>query len=445
MSKKIYISIPTWDSGTWTYTKFYSKEEFREFILGLFKEPGKYAFNSVSDQFDIHAQLFRKKGLYCEATEGTRDFQMFWDIEKEKCRKGVIYKDSTGTWYLTRELYFWWNFLKIPDKVKKTEVFPEPWDVHYHIALYNLLSKLHDKHSAILKKRQIGSSLYHMAMLINLFWFEKSQVIKMGASAKDYINNDKGSWTILELYRNHLNQHTGWFRAMNPDKSASMSWQQRLEVKENGRSSFEGNFSKITGTSFEKNPTAGVGGATRLFFHEEAGIAPKMSETNEFMRPALKMGGILTGHFIAAGSVGDLDHCIPLKSMILDPGSNDIYAVETTLKSEKGSIEKTGLFIPEQWGRPPFIDEYGNSLVEEAIEDIMRERFIWRYGDKEKDIKPVDPSLLQIRISQQPINIEEAFAIRKVALFNTTRIKEQLNRISDNEYKLEYVDLERMM
>jgi hypothetical protein len=63
MSKKIYISIPTWDSGTWTYTKFYSKEEFREFILGLFKEPGKYAFNSVSDQFDIHAQLFRKKGL----------------------------------------------------------------------------------------------------------------------------------------------------------------------------------------------------------------------------------------------------------------------------------------------------------------------------------------------------------------------------------------------
>jgi hypothetical protein len=33
---------------------------------------------------------------------------------------------------------------------------------------------------------------------------------------------------------------------------------------------------------------------------------------------------ITTGLFIAAGSVGDLDQCEPLKKMILDPEANDI-------------------------------------------------------------------------------------------------------------------------
>lgn len=582
MSKqKTFIKIPTWNQGEWTYTEFSTQEDFRSFLLTLFKEPGEYNFNEVSNQFDIHAQTFKKKGLYSEAPEGSRDFQVFWDTEKEKCRKGVIYTDGVNFWYLTRELYFWWNFLKIPDKVKKTEEFPEPWDVHYHIALYNILAKLHHKHSAILKKRQIGSSLYHMALMINLLWFEKSQVLKMGASAKDYINMDKGSWGILELYRNFLNQHTGWFRSMNPDKSAAMSWQQRLEVKDNGRASFEGNMSKLTGTSFEKNATAGVGGAChrlgtlicmangkfkkveditigeyvlgidnkpkkvervfsgtntiyeikqqvgityyttedhklylysqkvnehvtvkaslwntlsadnkldflsvcaniptkplesvtevgiepyagiqvedslyylhdltithncRFFFHEEAGIAPKMLETYEFMRPALKMGGILTGQFIAAGSVGELTHCGPLKSMILEPNKNDIYGVPTDLISERGTIAHAGLFIPEQWGRPPFIDQYGNSLVKEALADIQRERAMWKYGDEETKQEPLSPALLQLRISQQPINIEEAFAIRKQSLFNSTRIREQLARIDNQDYKLEYIDLER--
>jgi hypothetical protein len=26
-----------------------------------------------------------------------------------------------------------------------------------------------------------------------------------------------------------------------------------------------------------------------------------------------------------------------------------------------------GLFIPEQWSMPPYIDAYGNSLIEEAL------------------------------------------------------------------------------
>ena len=48
--------------------------------------------------------------------------------------------------------------------------------------------------------------------------------------------------------------------------------------------------------------------------------------------------------------------------MILNPTANDIYAVETNLMDDKGTIGMAGLFIPEQWSMPPYIDKYGNSL-----------------------------------------------------------------------------------
>ena len=61
------------------------------------------------------------------------------------------------------------------------------------MALYELLAELNNKHCAILKKRQIASSYFHMGKVINTYWFEEGSVCKIGASLKDYIN-DKGSW-----------------------------------------------------------------------------------------------------------------------------------------------------------------------------------------------------------------------------------------------------------
>ena len=69
----------------------------------------------------------------------------------------------------------------------------------------------------------------------------------------------------------------------------------------------------ITGMSFEQSPTKGVGGPCTLFFYEEAGIAPTMDLTYQYIRPAMQAGEITTGMFIAAGSVGDLKDCNPLK------------------------------------------------------------------------------------------------------------------------------------
>lgn len=430
-----YIQVPTYEHGQWSTTDFASREDFRAFVRSIFKDAGPdegYQFDQTSAQFNAQARRFQTTGVYCLAPFKSKDFITYWDDQKLKCRSGVIYKNAGKLWYLTRDYYMWLNFLPIYDKEEKRFDFAKVRDAQYHMALYECLAELNYKHCPILKKRQIASSYFHMGKLINQFWFEEGSVNKIGASLKDYIN-EKGSWRMLNEYRSFLNEHTAWYRPCEPDKV--FSWQQQIKVRVGGRDKFRGNKSILTGTSFEKDPTNGVGGPVTYFFHEEAGIAPRMMDTFEFMLPAMKSGMIMTGQFIAAGSVGDLDQCEPLRKMILDPDAYFMQSVETNLLDEHGTIGRTGLFIPEQWSMPPYIDQYGNSLVKEALEAIIEERIQWK--------RDLSPDQYQLRISQKPTNITEAFATRKEMKFSAHLVSHQLKRIEEKHYPVEYLDLSR--
>jgi hypothetical protein len=427
------ISIPTWEKGEWIEeTVFNTQLEFKEYLESLFLEPGKYEFDDTVAHWQDESMKYNKLDYYCHNPAGTRDFIQYWDDQKRKSRVGVIYRSGDKEWYLTRDYYFWLNFLPIFDKEKNEYDFPLIWDIQYHMALYELLAELNNKHSVILKKRQIASSYFHCAKLINYYWFEEGAKLKMGASLKDYINL-KGSWKMLNEYSDFLNEHTAWIRPHNPGKVGD--WEQKIQKTVGGRDITVGLKSTMGGYTFEKDATAGVGGPCRYFFHEEAGVAPKMDETYEFMRPALHSGMITTGMFIAAGSVGDLDQCEPLKEFMLHPEENDFYAVESDLIDEDGTWGKHGLFLPEQWSMPPYIDEFGNSQVKEALEAIHEQRAKWK--------KDLDPSKYQLRISQKPTNIREAFAYRNESKFPLHLLTAQSRRIEDKQYSPEYLNLKR--
>lgn len=432
LMESIYNEIPTFSNGNWTTTIFKSREEFRDFLIPLFKQPGEYEFDESSYIFNEQGNLFKKNKQYCSFPIKTKDYIKYWEFEKEKCRKGIIVKNKGKTWWISRDYYMWLNFLPIYDKEEKVYDFPKIRDAQYHMSLYEHLAELHNKHAAIFKKRQIASSYFHSAKIINQYWFESGAVLKIGASLKDYIS-ENGTWRMLSEYRSFLNEHTAWYRPSDPDKV--FSWQQRIKVRTNGRDTYKGNKSLIVGVSFEKDPTSGVGGPCRYFFHEEAGIAPKLDKTYEYILPSLQSGSITTGMFIAAGSVGDLDQCEPLKQMILRPDAYDIYPVYTNLLDKEGTYGKSGLFIPEQWSMPPFIDEYGNSKVEEALEEINKKRIEWKEN--------LNIEQYQLRISQKPTNIEEGFAVRKESKFPLNLVLKQMQRINDKEYPVEYVDLYR--
>lgn len=427
-----FISVPTWKNGEWYTTDFETKEEFRDYILVLFKEPGKYGFNQDSLIFNEEGRKFERDSVYCIAPFRSKDFINYWDEQKRRCQNGILVHSGSVSWYITRDYYMWLNFLPIFNKEIQKFGFAKIRDAQYHMSLYELLAELHHKHVALVKKRQIASSYFHVAKLLNQLWFESGVTLKIGASLKDYIN-DKGSWKFLDEYASFLNEHTAWYRPMNPSKV--LLWQQKIEVRKGNRVTENGLKGTIQGMSFEKSATSGVGGPTKYFFYEEAGIAPKLDQTYEYMRPALQSGMITTGMFIAAGSVGDLDQCEPLKNLVFNPEINDIYAVETDLIDEHGTRGMAGLFIPEQWSMPPFIDDYGNSQVEEALAAIREERI--------KMKRELPPEQYQLRISQKPTNLKEAFAYRKESVFPVNLVTAQLKRCEDKEYPYELIDLSR--
>ena len=430
----MYLKIPTYkyESKEWGFREFETKEDFVTFLWTVFKEPGKYEFDECSLIFNEQARIFNRDKTYCIAPFRSKDYLEYWDTEKYKCRNGVIYTNKGKIWFLSRDYYMWLNFLPIYNKEIARFAFADVRDAQYHMALYEEIAKHSSKHAAILKKRQIASSYYHGGKIINYFYFEEGSISKMAGSLKDYIN-EKGTWRFLEEYRNFLNTHTAWYRPCNPDKV--LNWEQKIEVIQNGKKRDVGLKSVIMGLVLEKDPTNGVGGPCTFFFHEEAGIAPKMNETLEYLLPSMKSGMEYTGMFVVAGSVGDLDQCDPLRRIIITPDTKDVLAVETNLLNPTGEIAKCGLFIPEQWSMKPCIDEYGNSLVEKALELIVAERLIWK--------KTLDPQDYQLRVSQKPINIEEAFASRKESRFPMHLVTKQIRRIEDKEYFTEYVDLFR--
>lgn len=428
----MYKSVPLYDVKLerWERKDFPTQSSYVDWLWSLWKEPGQYDFDDTVHLFNEQAKNFDKRGVFCLYPTNSKDFVTYWEDQKDKCRNGTIYQNGNKEWFLPREYYMLLNFLKIYNKEKKNFTFIDVRDAQYHMALYEELAEHSGKHVAILKKRQMLSSYYHAAKLINRFWFDSGSICKLAASLGTYV---KDTWRFIDEYRNFLNQHTAWYRPCNPDKA--LDWQQKIEIKQNGKKMDVGLKSVMKGLILDKDPSGSVGGPTTLFFYDEAGVAPKMNQTLEFLLPALKSGMSYTGMFIAAGSVGDLKDCEPLEELIRRPNTKDVLAVKTNLLDDKGTIGECGLFIPEQWSMLPYVDEYGNSKVEEAFAAILEERERWK-----KELTPAD---YQLRISQKPTNIAEAFAAREESPFPLHLISQQIERIKNNTYYLEHVELDR--
>ena len=170
--------IPTYENGIWSESSFESDEDFAVFIKSLFKEPGLYEFDETFSLFNEQARTFNEKGIYCDKPFRSKDFINYWEDQKNKCRNGVIFKNKGRVWYLTRDYYMWLNFLPIFDKEEKKYGFAKVRDAQYHMALYELLAELNNKHAAIFKKRQIASSYFIWEKLLILIGLKKDLFVK---------------------------------------------------------------------------------------------------------------------------------------------------------------------------------------------------------------------------------------------------------------------------
>jgi len=426
------IKIPTINScnGKFYISEFNKNDWIKLLETEIFKEPGLYNLNKTTTKyFRKEAANFEEKSFYTEAPFKSIDYIEYWEHQKLLCRNGLLLIDGDNKWYVPRDYYFWLNFLPIYRKDVKRYGFPDIIDFQLHMALYEYIAELKGLHAAILKKRQCASSYFHAAKLINQLWFEQGVILKTAAFAELYIQQ---FWQYANEYRNFLNEHTAWYRPMQPD--TYKHWQQRFEKKtSDGKKIFSGNKGELIGIIADTVGTKSVSGSCRYFFHEEGGISPIMLELFEYILPALKDGDLYTGQFIAAGSVGELEHAVGLRELILNPDIRDVYAIKTKFYDVETPERTCALFIPEQWGMRPYIDEYGNSLVEDAIKALLEHRKKWK--------EELSFEKYQLRVSQAPMYITEAFNYRKESRFPLEIIRIQESRIAEKKVPYEYVDL----
>jgi len=73
----MFIEVPTYENGQWTTTSFSTRNDFKNYLVSIFKEPGKYQFDESFLIFNAEARKFRQQGFYCSAPFKSKDFIHF--------------------------------------------------------------------------------------------------------------------------------------------------------------------------------------------------------------------------------------------------------------------------------------------------------------------------------------------------------------------------------
>ncbi len=377
-----------------------------------------------TDEFRQEAQKFLKSGYYIEYPEDTYEYEAYWDEQEKYIKEG--FTNSVGQ-HICGLHYLYLNFVMIYNKSEKKITLPDFWDTDAWVFDEMESAIIAGEHLAILKARQKGGSLKAIVPLLKRFYFDRNSMNYLGAFIEDKADR---AWEMLSHMANHLDRHTPWKKSRNPDKKDF--WKAQFQEVVGNKKVMSGFKSELHKVTFKQNPSYGVGGAIDTFVYDEVGLAPTVDKTLEYLDPACSDGTLRTGIVIMVGSVGELKDCQAFKKIYYKPGENACREFDNTWDKD-GLGQKCGLFIPEYYSLKGFIDEHGNSMLEEARAWCEKER------DKKKK---KDPEGYRLYISQHPFSPEEAFAQRKESDFPVQLIDNEMHRIQNENLWGIPVDLE---
>ena len=411
----------------WGERVFNEYSEWMAFLNSQFKVPGEYSLRDTH-LWTERAAFFLEHKRYTHDHPKSNEYKDFWLTERRKCKDGIIVRGQ----YVPPDIYFFINYCSIYDKVKGIFTFPEVWDSHLHYALYLELAWYSNLNTVSVKARQKGISLFHCARMVKRLWFEKGAKLKILGYEESYVQDE---WKICEHYRDHLNEHTGWYRNFSPNEN--LNWVQRREQIEGSvdkRKVTKGNKSSLSGASTKQNLTRAVGGAALEIYVTEAGVNPQLKKIMEYGLPNIRMGSVQTGMFCIAGAVGELKNAEDIKSMVMNPNAYNIYPVKNIFKTiqyddsgytyDKKETDVIGFFHPSYWNYyyqdektmqvVRCYDKDGNSDIGLALKYLSIEET----NAKKKDLKSY-----KLWKSQNPITIEDAFDERDDNIFPTDTLR----------------------
>lgn len=398
-----------------------------------------------SDKFRQAAIFFKEHGAYTLAPPGTTDYIKYWDEETNRCLYGYVAPDGDA---ISGYNYFYLNYSPI---MKLSEVeytdrygnkrtrrerileFPNFWDYDYYY--FNAIeeAETEGKHLVVLKSRQRGYSFKGASMLVRNYELIPGSKSFAVASEQKFLIGDgllTKAWQIMDF----IDKNTAWSK----QRLTSTRMERVAGFKitdEFGKQTEQGYLSSITGITLKNDPERLRGTRGKLVLFEEGGKFPNLETAWRVEQPAVETDdGVAFGLLIAFGTGGTEGSSFDgLKNLFYKPEAFNCLAFPN-IWDDGQEQTKCGFFVPS-WsnmestddnGKQRFMDQYGNSLKEKAIEELIAQR------NKVKDGGASQTSIDRF-ISERPLKPQEAVLELGKNIFPRQLLMNQLTRIRTNE------------
>lgn len=398
-----------------------------------------------SDKFRQAAIFFKEHGTYTLAPPGTTDYIKYWDEETNRCLYGYVAPDGDA---ISGYNYFYLNYSPI---MKLSEVeytdrygnkrtrrerileFPNFWDYDYYY--FNAIeeAETQGKHLVVLKSRQRGYSFKGASMLVRNYELIPGSKSFAVASEQKFLIGDgllTKAWQIMDF----IDKNTAWSK----QRLTSTRMERVAGFKitdEFGKQTEQGYLSSITGITLKNDPERLRGTRGKLVLFEEGGKFPNLETAWRVEQPAVETDdGVAFGLLIAFGTGGTEGSSFDgLKNLFYKPEAFNCLAFPN-IWDDGQEQTKCGFFVPS-WsnmestddnGKQRFMDQYGNSIKEKAIEELIAQR------NKVKDGGASQTSIDRF-ISERPLKPQEAVLELGKNIFPRQLLMNQLTRIRTNE------------
>lgn len=352
-------------------------------------------------EFQRDAQFHKKNGVYTKAPAKTMEHRLYWEEQTRRCLEGYTIGDT----YITGYHYFYLNFCKImrsadtfgtihADRAKmasgdKDEDFPAFWDGDHQY--FNVVERCENpwnekidirglslpendfkrKHLFVLKARGKGFSFKGGSMMTrNYFLIPKSKSFAI-ASDTEFLTKD-GILTKAWEYMNFIDAQTAWRkRRLKDGPMLKMSgYKQRI----GGVDAEVGYKSQMIGVTLKNDIQKARGKRGKLIIWEEVGKFPGFKRAYGIARPSVEDNDIVTGFMIAQGTGGtEGANFEDIEDMFYHPEAYKALALNN-IWDEGASANTCSYFFPTYLNSGTFMDENGNSHIEEAKNFEVKER-----------------------------------------------------------------------
>lgn len=401
-----------------------------------------------TERFSPAAHHYQEHGYYTDAVPDTKAWEDYWDEQKRRCLEGYEVDGMKITGYH----YHYLNFFPIDRAVEVTEGnrtfkkrkydFPDFYDSDYdffwtveiarkgiseeNYKKLNLDIDIRDgdlggeRQLTVLKARRKGYSYKCASMLCRNYFHLRRSKNFVFAHDKKYLEGD-GIYQKAIDGMAFIDTNTAWAQPRLIDREAQMIIKSGYKVNEQGKDIPQGFQSLVQGISLKDNPDGARGKAGELILFEEMGKFPGLKKAWDITHHTVKEGKDALGIMIAFGTGGtEGADFAGAEELFYEPEENDCVRINNKWDDGADGTD-CGFFIPIYKNLRGFIDDYGNSLVEEAIEFELKQR------DKKKKSK--QSNTYSQYVAETPFVPREAIMTFDTNLFPTQELAEQKNRV----------------